>query len=151
MLGTNARVEGSVLIDARIDSGRVERSVLIGTRCRELIAKDAFDVMSSAPRMVLGPRAGAYRVASEVLVEIAGGERVATVLLPSRALLMRVHEDTDLRDKAAAYDVPILGNEMSFREAHELVAGSDPMVVEERRERMRASIDSDIAHLGSSS
>ena len=43
----------------------------------ELIAKDAFDVLSSAPRMVLGPRAGAYRVASEVLVEIAGGERVA--------------------------------------------------------------------------
>jgi hypothetical protein len=29
-----------------------------------------------------------------------------------------VHEDTNLRDQAATYDVPILGNPLSFQQAH---------------------------------
>jgi hypothetical protein len=33
--------------------------------------------------------------------------------------LMRVHEHTNLRDTAATYDVPIFGNPVSFKEAHE--------------------------------
>jgi hypothetical protein len=32
---------------------------------------------------------------------------------------MRVHEHTNLRDTAATYDVPIFGNPVSFKAAHE--------------------------------
>jgi hypothetical protein len=32
---------------------------------------------------------------------------------------MRVHEHTNLRDTPATYDIPVCGNPVSFKDAHE--------------------------------
>lgn len=137
-LGDGVDVRGSVLIDAQIESGAVEGSVLIGTRARAVQAKHAFDVQSCADTLTLAPGSGAYKAISPGEVRAAEGERVTTVFLPEGEALMRVHEDTDLRDRRATYDVPILGNSLSFREAHELAAQVDPADAEQRRRKARA-------------
>ena len=139
-IGAAAKVRGSVLIDAQVESGEVVDSVLVGTRCPEIRARGAFDVCGVAPRMLLPPRAGCYKVVSGRPVEARAGERLSTVFLPGRELLLRVLEGTDLRDKAATYDVPILGNALSFREAHEMVTRADPALLEESRRRRREEL-----------
>ena len=144
-LGPGVKVRGSVLIDAVIDSGEVVDSVLIGTRCGQLRAREAFDIRSTVPAMELGRRAGAYKVVADTPVTAAASERIATVFLPDQALLMRVGEGTDLRDKATSYDVPISGNPMAFGRAHAVVTQADPArlqaVRQAARERVRAQID----------
>jgi hypothetical protein len=139
-LGAQVDVRDSVLVDARIDAGHVHESVLVGTRCGSLHAESAFDVESTALEMRLAKRAGTYKVISHDPVVAEPGERLATVFLPDAELLMRVHEDTDLRDRAANYDAPILGNAISFREAHERVVAADPRSVEMRRTARRRDV-----------
>jgi hypothetical protein len=57
---------------------------------------------------------------SDVPVSVAAGERVTTLFMPRHGThLMRVHEHTNLRDTPATYDVPICGNSVSFKDAHE--------------------------------
>ncbi|MBN1961467.1 MAG: hypothetical protein JW841_11015, partial [Deltaproteobacteria bacterium] len=52
----------------------------------------------------------------------------------------RVNEDTDLRDRKNNYDTAILGNSISFKEAHEQVTQADPELIEARREAKRRKI-----------
>jgi len=138
-LGPDVHVENSVLIDCDIRSGHVKDSVLIGTRARSLRADRAFDVESAVDELVLGARSGSYQVVSPEPVLAAPGERVTTLFLPTGEVhLMRVREDTDLRDKAATYDVPVLGNALSFREAHERMSNGE---AEQLLERRRKAID----------
>jgi phosphomannomutase len=135
-----ARVRNSVLIDCRIDTGEVVDSVLVGTRALHISAHEAFDVSSVASHVTLGRRAGSYKVVSPDPVVAEAYERITTVFAPGRVLLMRVREDTDLRDRAASYDVPILGNPMSFRAAHALMIETDPEELEHRRARAVADL-----------
>lgn len=141
VLGPGVRARNSVLIDVDIDEGEIEGSVLVGTRCGRLIARDAFDVGSVATELSLAPRAGAYRIVSADPVSLAEGERATTVFLPTGEVLLRVDEDTDLRDRGATYDVPLPGNPLSFRDAHEQVIAADPAELEARRERRIAEVD----------
>ncbi len=133
VLGEGVEARNSVLIDARIGAGQIIDSVLIGTRCASLHARQAFDIRSTALTMCLAPRGGTYGVIAGQHVEAGPGERLASVFLPDRELLLRVHEETDLQDRRANYDVPILGNPVSFRELHAVVAAADPPLVEARR------------------
>ena len=138
-----AHVQNSVLIDCQIDDGIVIDSVLIGTRARRIAADHAFDVESTARELTLGARAGSYRVISAEPIALTEGERATTVFLPdgSQALL-RVHETTDLRDRDSAYDAPILGNSLSFREAHEQMSKVEAGALAERRAlAQRAALD----------
>lgn len=128
-----ARVRRSVLVDCTVEDGVIEDSVLIGTRAGVVQARHAFDVQSVAPALTLGERAGSYKVVSEAPVTADALERVTTLFLPERAVLVRVREDTDLRDRAANYDRPILGNPISFRDAHRILSELDPDVLEARR------------------
>jgi hypothetical protein len=119
-VGSAVKVERSVLIDATLSGkGSVKDSVLIGTRAANIRAEGAFDVLSTVRDLTLKPRAGTYKVVSRDPVRAAAGERLTTLFLPGRSpCLFKVGEETPLQDKAATYDVPILGNPMSFREAH---------------------------------
>lgn len=139
-LGPDVRVRGSVLLDAVIDQGEIVDSVLVGTRAGRLVARDAFDVGSVVRDLRLDPGSGAYRVASTAPVAAGPGERVTTVVLPDRSLLMRVHEGTDLRDRTRTYDVPILGNPLSFRDAHRLVTDADPADLDAARSALEARV-----------
>ncbi len=45
---------------------------------------------------------------------------MTSLFLPATTgAVFRVHESTDLRDKGATYDIPILGNPLPFRAAHQ--------------------------------
>jgi phosphomannomutase len=136
-----ARVVNSVVIDCQIQSGEIANSILIGTRGGTLQVKEGFDIGSTVREMSLGRRAGAYKVVSRELVSAREGERITTLFLPDgRDVLMRVHEDTDLRNKRSNYDVPILGNAISFREAHTLMSSIDPVELENRRNRAAQAV-----------
>ncbi|MDQ2643941.1 MAG: mannose-6-phosphate isomerase, class I [Myxococcota bacterium] len=140
-LGSDVRIENSVLIDCEIQAGHIQDSVLIGTRARSVRADRAFDVESVVDELVLAARAGSYKVVSPEPVVVAAGERVTTLFLPTGEVhLLRVHEDTDLRDKAANYDVPILGNALSFREAHERMSSGEAEQLFERRQKAVAGV-----------
>ncbi|MEM6531094.1 MAG: hypothetical protein AAF654_00655 [Myxococcota bacterium] len=134
-IGPDANVRDSVLIDAQIERGVVASSVLVGSRCQELHADHAFDVQSRATELRLAERSGAYRVVSDEAMSAAVGERITTVFLDEGGQLFRVHEDTDLRDRARNYDAPLDGNPMSFRQAHETVTATDPELIDVRRHR----------------
>jgi len=120
-ISPRAEVKNSVLLNATITgSGTVENTVLIGTRVGDITAKDAFDFGSTASKLTLAPRGGTYKVVSDKPVEARAGMRVTTVFMPeSGTHHLRVLEETDLRNKDETYDVPILGNKVSFAQAHQ--------------------------------
>lgn len=117
-LGPKVVVRNSVLIDVEIDEGTVTDSVLIGSRCATLHATEAFDVGSSVPQLRLASGAGAYKLRGEASVSLEAGERAATLPLPEGPLLLKVRENTDLRDRARNYSAPLGDNPLSFEEAH---------------------------------
>ncbi len=139
-LGPDVRVRDSVLLGVRIGSGEIERAVLLGTTATTVHACDAFDHGSLAPALELGPRSGGYRVIADTPVVVPPGERLTTVFLPEGPVAMRVHETTKLRDREKCYDVPILGNPLSFRDAHRRAAEVDPASRTELRRKLREKL-----------
>ena len=84
----------------------------------------------------LAPRAGSYKIISAGKVKLGRGERATTLFLPDgEEHLLRVHEDTDLRDRKSSYDIPILENPISFREAHRAMGQISPKDLAARRDR----------------
>ena len=140
VLGPGVDVRDSVLIDARVGAGVVRDSVLVGTRVGFLQATSAFDLHSTVSSLRLAERSGAYKVVRAAAVEAGPGERVTSVFLEEGPMLLRVHEDTDLRKRDETYDVPILRNPMSFREAHARATALDPLEMEQRRTLARRSV-----------
>ena len=120
-ISQNITVKNSVLINVTLTGqGRIEHSVLIGTRAGNIDMDNGFDVLSTSPSLQVSSRGGTYKVVSDVPVSVAEGERVTTLFMPTHGTyLMRVHEHTNLRDTATTYDVPIFGNPVSFKDAHE--------------------------------
>ena len=120
-ISQNIAAKNSVLINVTLTGqGRIENSVLIGTRAGNIAMENGFDVLSTATSLQVSSRGGAYKVVSDIPVSVAAGERVTTLFMPTHGThLMRVHETTNLRDTTATYDVPIFGNPVSFKEAHE--------------------------------
>jgi len=120
-ISQNITVKDSVLINVTLTGqGRIEHSVLIGTRAGNIDMENGFDVLSTATSLQVSSRGGTYKVVSDVPVSVAAGERVTTLFMPTHGThLMRVHEHTNLRDTTAMYDVPICGNPVSFKDAHE--------------------------------
>ncbi|MCC6235421.1 MAG: mannose-6-phosphate isomerase, class I [Verrucomicrobiales bacterium] len=117
----HVQVRNSVLIHARLTgAGSVDGAVLIGTHARDIEVKNGFDVLSTSAALQIEPRAGTYKIVSRLPVRAAAGERMTSLFLPgTTGTLFRVHESTDLRNKAHTYDVPILGNPLPFRAAHQ--------------------------------
>src|SRR5215471_19325153 len=120
-ISQNITVKNSVLINVTLTGqGHIENSVLIGTRAGNIDIDNGFDVLSTGTSLQVSSRGGTYKVVSDVPVSVASGERVTTLFMPTHGThLMRVHEHTNLRDTAATYDVPICGNPVSFKAAHE--------------------------------
>lgn len=136
------RVTHSVLINATImGRGSVERSVLIGTRAGNIEACEGFDVLSTVTDLRLDPRGGAYKVVASQPVHARPRERLTTLFLPPLGpRIFRVLEDTDLKNKAANYAVPILGNPLSFREAHAEMGAMATRILEKCRGEAEAAV-----------
>lgn len=134
-------VHDSVLIDAvLLGHGRISRSVLVGTHAWDIEAEDAFDVMSTVGSLTLAPRAGSYRVIAQGPVSASPGQRLTTLFLSEGPVLMRVNEDTDLRNRSAFYDQPVLGNPLSFADAHARMSSLGPDDVARRTEQVRRAV-----------
>ncbi|MEM9695122.1 MAG: hypothetical protein AAGA56_21445 [Myxococcota bacterium] len=123
-LGPDVVVEGSVLIDARIGSGRVVDSVLVGTEALRIDARGALDVESTVTELRLAERSAGYKVVCGASLQLGSGER-ATTVFADEAELVRVHEGTDLRDRVH-YDEPWRDNGRAFRELHRRALATDP-------------------------
>ncbi|MGB0679557.1 MAG: hypothetical protein ACPGUV_07850, partial [Polyangiales bacterium] len=145
-IGPHAVVRRSVLIDAQVHGGLVEDSVLIGTRAGHLEAHSAFDVQSTVTDLRLAPRAGSYKVIADAPVQAAPGERLTTVFLPDGEPLLRVHEDCDLRDKAAHYDAPTGTNPLAFADVHRRVVAADPAALGDQRETRQRAVAAQLPH-----
>lgn len=119
-ISPQVKVQNSVLVNARISgTGLVKDSVLIGTHAHNVQVRHGFDVLSTAKDLVIGPGGGAYQVVSSRPVQVAQEERITTLFLPDNGpQIFRVKENTDLKDKNKNYAVPIMGNPLSFQEAH---------------------------------
>lgn len=147
-IASGVEMRNSVLIDAKITgTGKVTDSVLLGTRVRDIDAQDAFDVMSVAGSLKLGRRAGSYKVVDGGEVVVEEGERLTTLFLPGKesGVPFRVREDTNLKDKARNYSVPVLGNALSFEEAHKLMGS---VTVDELNAARGAAIDAVLKRIG---
>lgn len=140
-LGEAVVAKNSIFIDAHIDEGNIEQSVLIGTRAGHLQARKAFDVQSTVKEMVLSPRSGTYKVVSRDPVHIELGGRATTIFLPDGEALYQITEDTPLKGSASAYSEPILENPMSFRDTHKIVSKADPETTEQQRTNKREEIE----------
>jgi hypothetical protein len=114
--------------------------VLIGTRTAKISAQESFDIESQAPALELDERAGGYRIISSEPVSLGKKERATSVFLSDVPSLLRVHEDTDLRDRKQNYDQPILGNAVSFAEAHASMSALSVAELQKRRERAIAKL-----------
>lgn len=136
-LGPDVSVSGSVLIDARIHSGEIRDSVLLGTHAGTVHATAAFDIGSTVSALTLGPQSGGYKIVSGTPVVVGEGERCTSVFLPEATLVMRVHEATDLRDKATTYDIPLEPNKLAFKDAHARAMAGDPKTLRDARVRAR--------------
>jgi hypothetical protein len=146
-LPVGAEVHDSVLVDCDIrTSCDVRGCVLVGTRCRTLYGRNAFDVDSAVGSLHLAAGAGSYRVVDPGQVRVPESYRLTSLFLdPDAPLHLRVSEDTDLRQREQHYDVPILDNPMSFAEAHERASALDPDELARRRQahiaRVRSRLD----------
>ena len=114
------QVRNSVLLHVSLSgSGTVDNCVLIGTRAHSIQAQQAFDVLSTVLDLTIAPGGGTYKVVSSTPVHAGPGERLTTLFLPDTGPhLFRVTAETDLKDKANSYAQPILGNPLSFQQAH---------------------------------
>jgi hypothetical protein len=132
----------SVFINVTLTGqGHIENSVLIGTRAGNIDMENGFDVLSTATSLRVSSRGGTYRVVSDVPVSVAAGERVTTLFMPTHGThLMRVHEHINLRDTATTYDIPIFGNPVSFKDAHEDMGKVTVEALEQARSTKLASI-----------
>ena len=108
--------------------------MLIGTRAGDVEIRDGFDVLSTAACLRIEPRGGTYKVVSSLPIHAGPGERLTTLFLPTLgARLFRVNEETDLKNKAATYSVPILNNPLSFQQAHAEMGALGTEALSQRR------------------
>jgi hypothetical protein len=141
-LAADVDVRDSVLIDVEIGQrGQIRRSVLLGTRAREIVAEGAIDVSSTVERIQLAPGSVTYRVISFEPVQSIRDEHLTTVFLESDVVLLRGGPAHEISMSGSAYDRRIPGNPLSFREAQAVVSALDPDEVEERRQRLAAVVE----------
>jgi hypothetical protein len=142
VIAQEVRVSNSVLINTTLSGrGVVERSVLIGTCAANVEVHEGFDVMSTVVDLRIEPRGGTYKVVSSAPVQASAGERVTTLFLSAFGpKIFRVKEETDLKNKAANYSKPILGNALSFQQAHVEMGTLEPEALESRRSAAESAV-----------
>jgi hypothetical protein len=136
------RIRNSILIDANLSGqGKVDKSVLIGTRAINVNMTESFDVLSTVAELTSESRAGTYKVVSATPVDAAAGDRLTTLSLPEiGATMFRVRETTNLKDKARTYAVPILGNPLSLQDAHVRMGSVPAKSLAEQRRRAESIV-----------
>jgi hypothetical protein len=137
-LPVGAKIENSVLVDCDVRRAcDLDRCVLVGTRAGVVYGHRAFDVDSAVGVLRLAPGAGSYRVVDPKQVSVSESQRVTSLFLDpvgAAPLHLWVREDTDLRARKEQYDVPVLGNPISFAEAHARASALEPDELASRRD-----------------
>jgi len=138
-------ITDSVVINSRITgSGRVEFSVIRDSVFGDLEMNKAFAVLCyRTGRTELKTDSGLYRSIGSTadILSLGEGMRQGTMLTPEGPVDMTVFEGMDLKDKNNVYNVPVLGNIMSFLKAYEMMSGADLYELERRRKVAMENIE----------
>lgn len=141
VLGSTVQAKNSIFIDAHIERGKIEDSVLIGTTAGAVNANSAFDVESTTLALNLSERSGSYKVVSKNIIDLPAGTRATTLFLPEKDSLFMIKEDMPLKGNHSVYQKAVLDNLISFNEAHQVVTQADPQATEETRRTKRQEIE----------
>ena len=136
-------ITDSVIVGSSITSGgTVTGSVIIDSEFGNIEMNGAFAVRSVRPGYtVLPENSGLYDSIGTDSLVLEKGMRHVSVLTGDNVFGMKVSEETDLRDKDNTYNVPILGNDISFNEAYNKMFGVSMEELENRRRKALEKID----------
>ncbi len=150
-ISPNVKVMNSVLVNAVVTgSGAVESSVLIGTQTHDINVKKGFDFCSITPRLYIEERGGTYKCVWEKPVYACKNERLTVLFMPAcGARILKVMEGTDLRDKERNYNVPVFGNTVSFKNAHEDMGRMTIEELDRIRSQTQTKVEKILAELSS--
>ncbi|MFH1664518.1 MAG: hypothetical protein ABIA77_00005, partial [Candidatus Omnitrophota bacterium] len=134
-IGPHVEVVDSVIVNSDLSGkGKVEKSVILDSEFRDIEMSGAFAVRSiRTGRTALKDKSGLYESLGAEDLALEEGMRHVSVLTEKGKADMTVSEDTDLRDKDRNYNVPVLGNSMSFLEAYNVMLGASMKELERRR------------------
>ncbi|MFH1552344.1 MAG: hypothetical protein ABID83_01725 [Candidatus Omnitrophota bacterium] len=136
-ISPDVSVRNSVIVNGKITGkGLIYGSVIMDSCFGDVEITDAFAVRSvRTGRAVMKAKSGIYESLGAGELVLEEGMRHVTVLTSKGPVDMKVSEDTNLRDKAKTYNVPIFDNEISFEEAYNEMFGVSMEELEERRKR----------------
>ncbi|MBL7073106.1 MAG: hypothetical protein ISS33_04945 [Candidatus Omnitrophica bacterium] len=137
-IAPEVKVSGSTIVGSKITgAGVVENSVIIDSEIASPRIFEAFAVRSvRRGGTELKKNSGLYESFGREPLVLEEGMRYVSVLTASGKTDMMVSEDTNLRDKENTYDVPIFGNEISFKEAYDKMVGTSIEEIEKRRTKL---------------
>jgi len=133
ILGDQADVRDSLILDSTIQAGMVRRGVIVGSRHADLqMPAGGASLFSSGPRFRFdGSRGVTFRsVTSQELVVPEGGRH--TTFFAAQPPVSLITNETIQRYDDSEYGAPILGNPMSFEEAAAIATSMDPWEIEDR-------------------
>lgn len=134
-ISSEVRVSDSTIINSIVKGrGVIKLSVILDTELYDPDVREAFAVRSKRlGRTILKENSGIYESLGKEPLTLEKGMRHVSVLTASRKLDMRVSEETNLRDKEKTYNVPIFGNDISFKNAYDKMFGTSKEEIEKRR------------------
>jgi phosphomannomutase len=135
VIGPEVDISGSVVVNSTINGkGRVRGSVVLDSSFADLDARRAFAVRSRRlGNTRLERHSGLYESYGAGDLRLGEGMRHVSVLTGEGKKDMMVSEGTDLRDKERTYNVPVLGNGISFEQAYNEMFGTGMDLIERRR------------------
>ncbi|MDP8299155.1 MAG: hypothetical protein P9L88_04555 [Candidatus Tantalella remota] len=142
-IAPGTEIKDSIIVGSSITSGgTVTGSVIIDSEFGHLKMNGAFAVRSVRPGSTVLPKnSGLYDSLGMEELVLEEGMRHVSVLTEDNTFGMKVTEETDLRDKDNTYNVPILGNDISFDEAYNLMFGVSMEELDNRRREALEKID----------
>jgi hypothetical protein len=133
VLGDQADVRDSVILDSSVQAGSVRSGVIVGSRHQELqMLHGGASLFSAGPLFRFeGSRGVTFRsVTGQELVIPEGGRH--TTFFASQPPVSLITNEAVQRYDNSEYGAPILGNSMSFEEAAAIATSVDPWEIEDR-------------------
>ena len=142
-IAPGVNVRNAVIINSElIGEGDVVGGVVKDSTLHNPAIDHAFCVSSTRANVTLKPQSGIYKSIGAEPLTLEEGMRHGTLLTSEGPVGMKVHEDTNLRDKDSTYNVPILDNTMSFAAAYDEMLGVSVDELERRQgEAIEAALE----------
>jgi hypothetical protein len=137
-------VKNSVIVNTFLGGeGFVTDSVIKDSVINAPSITGAFAVLSYRPlgETSLEAKSGIYRSIGLKPLSLESNMRQGTLLLNDKQIDLVVRDDTNLRDKETTYNVPILGNPLSFHDAYNLMYGVSMSDLDARREQYKNTLE----------